>query len=259
MTEVPKELQSEANSEILKYSLMAMGSSLIPGKEFDPMVDSLLQYQMIQKLQDIYEIKNKITLKKFAAVIIDNLAWKVVGSKLTGLLKYLPPPFNSAAALQIAWDFVTTFAIGHAFRKVFEVAYRKGVDPDMSNISSLVMESIIESGKYFVRNFTTILGMSKITLEKVDIDIDEMVKRGKEIFDGQDVLAAKFQKLVEETKSDVTKLSMEQADFDLVMAELANKIDTASIEMLETEINLRELNGEQVQGLRAFLKILKNL
>ena len=259
MSEIPKKKVDDANKEILKYSLLAMGSSLVPGKEFDPLVDSALQYKMIVELEDIYEVKNGITIQKFVSVIIDNFAWKVVGSKITGFTKYLPPPFNTAAALQVAWDFVTTFAIGHTFRKVFEHAHKNNIEPNMSNIADLVLESLIEGKEYFIRNFTTILGMSKITLEKLDIDIDKVAADGKKIFDSQDELTKEFHEIIAATKKAVHDLGSTQADFDKTMDELVKKNDTPSIEMLEAELNIRELNGEDVGDLRTFLNNLKNI
>lgn len=258
MKEIPANMRAAANTEILKYSFFAAGSSLIPGKDFDPMADSLLQYQMISKLEDIYQIDETITPKKFFGVIIDNLAWKVIGSKITGALKFLPPPFNTAAFIQIVWDFVTTFAIGHAFRKLFEIAYKNEIKPDMSNIGPLVAESFREAIQYLINNFTEIIGFSKITLEKVDIDIDQVVKEGQAIFAGEEKLIREFEKMVDATKKAVSKLGLTQEDFDQKMKELAQKIGKPSIEMLEAELNLRELNGEDISELREYLTFIKN-
>lgn len=258
MKEIPKTKRDAANSEILKYSCIAAGSSLIPGKGLDPFADSILQYQMISKLEEIYEIDETITAKKFLAVIIDNLSWKMIGDKIIGALKFLPPPFNSAAFIQIVWDFVTTFTIGHAFRKLYETAYKNEVNPDLSSIASLVAESFSEAVQYFISNFTEIIGFSKITLEIVDIDIDQVVKEGQAIFAGEEKLIREFKKMVDATKKAVSELGFTQEEFDQKMKELAQKIGKPSIEMLEAELNIREINGEDTSELREYLTFLKN-
>lgn len=250
------ESKSEAaDNIILKYSLYASSSSLIPGLLFDDLADTAIQYKMIEELKKIYGIKTSMDFGNFVSIVVDNLAWKVVGDQILKILN----GFSLATAnvlgslIQMAWDFITTMVIGFVFKKLYEHPELFGKDGNI-NYTILFQECLPQAIQYFKDNILTILGLGKITLVKYEKEIVGIVEEVKNVNTAYDQNVEMWKQKIRNTMDDLIKLRGTTEDFKRGIQILLKELGSPSKALIHAELEIRKAKGEKVDDLLLYVE-----
>jgi uncharacterized protein (DUF697 family) len=245
-------LDKQADGIILKYSLMACASGLIPipGAKIivDVVADTLLQYQMISDLKKLYRLSDAgLDFKKILAVIIDNIAAGRIIKWATEFLKFIPVIGQTLIPfVKYFVDFAYTYIIGLVFKMLFRTAYLLEKPLELDKLPEIVAKAISDALEYVKKNWMLIFSARKFVLNRYEVDLEKLQADIANTAVTQDELATKSAQKMAEIYRDLKIQTATTKDFSKDLDRIASEIGEISIEGRLAQARLDRMKGLKI-------------
>ena len=246
--EIVKELDLQANSIIMKYSMLAGVSGILPIPE--ALTDSVIQLQMLNELRTTYKFDSTLSSQVMSmfASIVDNLSSKQVIKTLTQFLHAIPVigQFLAPAASYIL-DFGYTYIIGYVFKSVFRTAYLKNLNKlEIKDIGSLISEAISSVYSFIKENWKMLLMGRKRVIERYELDLDALNSEFASTINKYSDLFKQSANNLHAMKAEIGNLSDQSDDIETLIIQLAKEMRQPSMVLLIGEARLKLIGGENI-------------